>query len=71
MSLIEIAKKANATPLSKWPHGWLRFETASILDLPKFLRMTDDEKRAAGYPVTEDEMRAFIKSHRPETPDDI
>lgn len=52
------------TPLEKWPPGWLKMEVASLLDTPVYIMMHDHEKRAAGHPVTGDEMRAFIRARR-------
>jgi hypothetical protein len=40
------------TPLEQWPNGWLTFEVASLLDVPGYIVMHEDEKRIAGYPVT-------------------
>lgn len=50
------------TPLDKWSIGWLKMEVASLLDTPGYIMMHDYEKRAAGYPVTQDEMREFIRA---------
>ena len=52
------------TPLNKWPPGWLKIEVANLLDTPGYILMQDHEKRAAGYPVTQDEMRDFIRARR-------
>ena len=52
------------TPLNKWPAGWLKMEVASLLDTPGYIMTHDHEKRAAGHPVTQDEMRDFIRAAR-------
>lgn len=52
------------TPLDKWSPGWLKMEVASLLDTPGYIMMHDHEKTAAGYPVTDFEMRAFIRARR-------
>lgn len=52
------------TPLDKWSPGWLKMEVASLLDTPGYIIMHDHEKRAAGHPVTQDEMRDFIRDRR-------
>jgi len=52
------------TPLEQWPSGWLKLEIASLLDTPAYLWLHDSEKRRDGYPVTDDEMRAFIAERR-------
>ena len=49
------------TPLEEWPPAWLKMEVASLLDTPGYIMMHDHEKAAAGYPVTQDEMRDFIR----------
>lgn len=51
-------------PLEQWRPGWLKMEVASLLDVPGYIMMHDHEKRAAGYPATNDEMRAFIRKRR-------
>jgi len=53
-----------ATPLEQWPPAWLKLEVASMLDDAKFMTMHEHEKQARGLPVTNEEMRAFIRSHR-------
>lgn len=58
------AKRANGLPVEQWPTGWLKLETASLLNVPKYVSMHDHEKAADGYPVTEAEMIHFIKSKR-------
>lgn len=52
------------TPLDKWLPGWLKMEVASLLDAPEYIMMRENEKTAAGYPVTDFEMRAFIRARR-------
>jgi hypothetical protein len=52
------------TPLEQWSPGWLKMEVASLLDVPGYIMMHDHEKLAAGYPITDDEMRKFIKARR-------
>ena len=52
------------TPLDKWPPGWLKMEVASLLDTPGYIMMHDHEKVAAGHPVSQDEMRRFIRARR-------
>lgn len=51
-------------PLEQWTPAWLKMECASLLDIPMFIMLTDAEKRKVGYPVTKDEMRAFIRARR-------
>ena len=50
------------TPLDKWSPGQLRMKVASLLGTPGYIMMHDHEKTAAGYPVTDFEMRAFIRA---------
>jgi hypothetical protein len=50
-------------PLEKWPPGWLKLEVARLSQESSYLIMTDKEKKSLGLPVTEEEMRAFIKRH--------
>jgi len=50
------------TPLAEWPSAWLKMECASLLDDAIYIIMREDEKKAHHYPVTEDEMRNYIKS---------
>ena len=57
-------KRAKDVPLEKWPPAWLKLEMASLLDIPGYIMMHDHEKRTAGHPVTNDEMRAFIRARR-------
>lgn len=52
------------TPIDYWPLAWLRMDCAFLLDNPAFVLMHDDEKRKQRLPVTEDEMREFIKAYR-------
>jgi hypothetical protein len=52
------------TPLEKWPQGWLVMEVASLLDTPGYILMHEHERRKAGYPVTVDDMREFIRGRR-------
>lgn len=52
------------TPLEQWTPGWLKMEVANLLDVPGYLMMHDHEKKAAGYPVSDDEMRALIKGRK-------
>lgn len=54
----------NETPLKDWHSGWLKLECASLLDEPLFIMLHDHEKREKNYPVTDDEMRAFIQKRR-------
>ena len=63
-----VSKHPNTTPLAEWPQAWLTFACASILQRPEFIAMRDDERRAAGLPVSDGDMRAFIAEHRPELP---
>lgn len=58
----------NNTPLEEWPPAWLKLEVASMTDNHMYIIMHDHEKKAAGLPVTEDEMRAYIKAHRSDGP---
>jgi hypothetical protein len=57
-------KHPGKTPINQWSLGWLKMETASILGVPGYILMHDHEKSAADYPVTAEEMRAFIKERR-------
>jgi hypothetical protein len=50
------------TPLEQWPRAWLVLETASLLAKPGYLVLLDSEKSAQGLPLTDDEMRDFIRS---------
>lgn len=58
------------TPLEQWTQGWLVLEVASLLDRPEYILLYDAERKAKGWPVTQDEMRAFIRERRNETKDD-
>jgi hypothetical protein len=49
------------TPLEEWTEGWLKMEVAVLARKSLYIIMTDEEKRAAGLPVTADEMRIYIK----------
>jgi hypothetical protein len=51
-------------PLEEWPPGWLKLEVARLNQEPGYILMTDKEKKKLGMPVTEAEMRAFIKSRQ-------
>lgn len=53
------------TPLDEWPAPWLRMECASILKWSGYLLATESEKRAEGAPVTDDEMRTYIRAAEP------
>jgi hypothetical protein len=53
------------TPLDEWPPAWLRMEVCNLLDNPGYILMHDHEKAAAGYPVSQDEMRDLIRSRHP------
>jgi hypothetical protein len=48
-------------PLDKWPPGWLKLQVASLMGTPDYLLMHDREKKKVGLPVTEEEMRAYIR----------
>lgn len=48
-------------PLEQWTNGWLKFDVARKLDYPIYLVMHDHEKRQMGFPVTREEMIAFLK----------
>ena len=52
--------KPNDTPVEEWSDGWLTLEIASILKDASYLIMYDNERRSAGYPVTREEMIAFV-----------
>lgn len=52
------------TQIDEWPPDRLEIEMASLLDVPGYILMHDQEKRAAGYPVSQDEMREFIHNRR-------
>jgi len=62
------AKRPNDVPLKDWSPGWLKMETSRILmmhfDIQYYLVMTDQEKVKAELPVTNEEMRQFIKEQR-------
>lgn len=51
-------------PLDQWPPGWLKMAVASLLDMPEYIMMHDHDREDRELPVTHDEMRAFIQSHR-------
>jgi hypothetical protein len=57
-------KHPATTPIDQWSPAWLKMEVASLLDVPGYVMMHDHEKAVAGYPVTDDEMRALIKGRR-------
>jgi len=50
-------------PLEQWPPGWLKLQTASLLGMSDYLLMYDYEKRKAGLPVSDEEMREFKKAN--------
>ena len=54
----------STTPLDQWPPAWLKLECSDLLNDGMFIMLHDHEKRAKGLPVTDDEMRAFIREHR-------
>lgn len=47
------------TPLHQWTDGWLKLSVAMHTD-PYFIAMHDHEKRAKDWPVTREEMIAFL-----------
>ena len=49
-------------PLEKWPPGWLKLQVASLMGSPDYILMQDHEKREANLPVSEEEMRQYIKA---------
>ena len=51
-------------PLERWPPGWLKLQVASLLGGPAYILMTDKEKKSIGLPVSEEEMRAYIKANQ-------
>ena len=51
-------------PLERWPPGWLKLQVASLLGEPAYILMTDKEKKSIGLPVSEEEMRAYIKANQ-------
>jgi hypothetical protein len=51
-------------PLEQWPPGWLKLQVASLLGEPAYILMTDKEKKSIGLPVSEEEMRAYIKANQ-------
>jgi hypothetical protein len=53
-------------PLEQWPPGWLKLQVASLLKKPEYILMHNHEKRKAGLPVSNEEMREYIRAH----PDD-
>jgi hypothetical protein len=54
----------NKIPIQEWSSGWLKLECSSLLKDAYFLILHDEEKRARGYPVTDDEMRKYIREHQ-------
>jgi hypothetical protein len=50
-------------PLERWPSGWLKLQTASLLNQPGYILMTNKEKRDCGLPVSEEEMRKYIEEN--------
>jgi hypothetical protein len=50
------------TPLEQWSLGYLKFETASMLNCPEYIRLHDHEKRSHNYPVSREEMIQFLRS---------
>jgi len=52
------------TPLEEWPRGWLVMEVASLYDVPEYISMTSEEKIKAKMPVTDLDMREYIKARR-------
>jgi hypothetical protein len=51
-------------PLEEWSTSWLKLEVAQLLKSPKYVIMTHDEKLDHDYPVTDEEMRDFIRARR-------
>jgi hypothetical protein len=49
------------TALNEWPRGWLIFEVANLSHNPKYITMTDIEKKEAKLPLTIEEMRNYIR----------
>lgn len=50
-------------PLYEWKDGWLKMTVAGYSKKPEYLVMTDQEKLNRGYPVTREEMIAYIEKH--------
>lgn len=57
-------KRPADVPLSEWPRAWLVLEVAALVKEPLYIMATDAEKEARGWPVTADEMRAYIAGDR-------
>jgi hypothetical protein len=51
-------------PLDQWPPGWLKLQVASLMAMPEYILMHDHEKRKAGFPVSAEEMREYIKARQ-------
>jgi hypothetical protein len=51
-------------PLEQWPPGWLKLQVASLLGEPGYILMTNKEKKDIGLPVSDEEMRAYIKANQ-------
>ena len=49
------------TPLDQWSVDWLRVEVAVLIGRPNYLWITDAEKKKLKYPVTEAQMKKFIR----------
>jgi hypothetical protein len=57
-------RRPNQIALKKWPRGWLVLEVASLLDDAAYIIMNNYERAASKLPVTENEMREFIRERR-------
>lgn len=56
-----VAKHPKNTPLEEWPNWWLMVETASWLDKPEYLAMTDSERIEHAWPASREQRMIFIK----------
>jgi hypothetical protein len=59
-----LRKHPTNTPLEEWPSGWLKMEVASMLGDCTYIMMHDHEKKAADLPVTDEDMRTYIRKCR-------
>jgi hypothetical protein len=41
--------------------GWLKLEVAALLGMPEYIMMFPQQCRERGLPVTEEQMRAYIR----------
>lgn len=62
MSLLKFAKSLLNKPLEEWSEGQLKFETASLLNLPEYIIMQNQEKKDLDYPITKEDMITYLRS---------